>query len=204
MPQPIAFVTGNSGKYATAREHLAALGVEIEQVALDLDEIQSTSTVDVARHKAQQAYQTLGRPLFVEDSGFGIDELGGWPGPMVKHLLTAVGAAGLAHLGDLTQTRSCRFASALVHVDGNGVHRAFLDDGQPGTLANVPEGHGNAESWSPLWEVFIAAGTSAPLAALDEREREHVFGRWRATSVFARFGRWQTQKGSAPPPPGTS
>lgn len=123
---------------------------------------------------------------------------------MVKHLLTAVGAAGLAHLGDLTQTRSCRFASALVHFDGNGVHRAFLDDGQPGTLANVPEGHGNAESWSPLWEVFIAAGTSAPWPHSTNASGSTCLGAGGSPPSSHVFGRWQAQKGSAPPPPGTS
>ena len=45
----IAFVTGNAGKFATAREHLASVGVELEQVALDLDEIQSSSVCAVRR-----------------------------------------------------------------------------------------------------------------------------------------------------------
>ncbi|MGH3773620.1 MAG: hypothetical protein ACRDRW_19880 [Pseudonocardiaceae bacterium] len=34
----IAFVTGNAGKFATAREHLASFGVELDQVTLGLDE----------------------------------------------------------------------------------------------------------------------------------------------------------------------
>ncbi|WP_306459606.1 non-canonical purine NTP pyrophosphatase [Streptomyces sp. OK228] len=80
----VAMCTGNAGKFRTAQEHLAPWGVEVEQVALELDEIQTKSVAKIAEHKARQAYAILGRPLFVEDSGFYIEEFGGWPGPMVK------------------------------------------------------------------------------------------------------------------------
>ena len=59
-PLKLAFVTGNAGKAKTAREHLAPLGIEVEQVTLDLDEIQSLSTQDVAMHKAQQTFRPQG------------------------------------------------------------------------------------------------------------------------------------------------
>jgi inosine/xanthosine triphosphate pyrophosphatase family protein len=77
--QPIAFVTSNPGKFATACEHLSPIGVQLEQVRLDLDEIQSNSVMTVALHKAQQAFRVLRRPLIIEDSGFYIDQLNGFP-----------------------------------------------------------------------------------------------------------------------------
>lgn len=190
----VVFVTGNAGKLATAREHLSPLGIEVAQARLDLDEIQSTSVHDVAMHKAQQAFRVLKVPLIVEDSGFGIDEMGGWPGPMVKHLVTAVGAAGIAHLADLTRSRACRFTSVLVYIDAHGVPRAFTDEGEPGTIAESPARKGEPGSWSPLWEVFVAPGTSAPLAALAGAERTELFERWKDNSVFARFGQWLVRR----------
>ncbi|MEU2738209.1 non-canonical purine NTP pyrophosphatase [Streptomyces sp. NPDC007095] len=77
----VAMCTGNSGKFRTAQEHLAPWGIEVEQVALELDEIQTTSVAEIAQHKARQAFAVLGRPLFVEDSGFYIEEFGGGRGP---------------------------------------------------------------------------------------------------------------------------
>lgn len=123
--RPIAFVTGNRGKVASAVEHLAPLGIAVEQVALDLDEIQSTNTRAVALHKARQAFTALGRPLLVEDSGFGLDGLGGFPGPMIKSVLEAVGANGVARLADLATDRSGRFSSAVVYVDERDSKRRF-------------------------------------------------------------------------------
>ncbi|GAA1371780.1 non-canonical purine NTP pyrophosphatase [Streptomyces beijiangensis] len=57
----IAFCTGNLGKFAAAQEHLMPWGIEIEQVPLDLDEIQTVSVKEIARHKARQAFAALGR-----------------------------------------------------------------------------------------------------------------------------------------------
>ena len=190
----IVFVTGNAGKFATAQEHLAPLGIELEQVTLDLDEIQSTSVADVAMHKAQQAFRTLRRPLFVEDSGFGLDEFGGYPGPMIKHLLAAVGANGIIRLADLTETRSARFVSTLVYIDAHGVPRVFADDGDPGTLVHEPMPANEAAAWSELWTIFVPSGCTATLSALPAGERERLFARWSEESTFARFGAWLTRR----------
>ena len=132
----IAFATGNDLKFATAVEHLAALPVELEQVRLDLDEIQSADIGAVARHKARQAHRLLGRPVIVEDSGFGLDELGGYPGPMVKFTVAALGASGIARLADLTATRACRYTSCLVYVDERGSQHAFRSE-EPCTVARA-------------------------------------------------------------------
>lgn len=201
----IVFVTGNAGKFATASEHLAPLGIELEQVKLDLDEIQSACVEDVAMHKAQQAFRLLKRPLFIEDSGFGIDELGGYPGPMIKHLLAAVGASGIARMADLTETRSARFVSTLVYIDAHGVPRVFADAGDPGTIAHEPMSCNEAAAWSELWTIFVPPGCSSTLSALPVDEREQLFADWSKESIFARFGVWLTRReraASEPSPDG--
>jgi XTP/dITP diphosphohydrolase len=206
MAGVLAFVTGNSGKYATARDHLGQFGVEVEQIDLGLTEIQSTSVAEVARHKAIQAFEALNpgfrsqvaaprRPVLVQDSGFGFEEFGGWPGPMVKHLIEAVGAAGVSHLADLTTGRRCRFASVVVHVDVAGEPHEFTDPGRCGRIAAQPAGPLVAGAWSVLWNVFIADGTDVPMAALAAGDRAALFERWRAESAFAALGRWLTRSG---------
>jgi XTP/dITP diphosphohydrolase len=188
--QRIAFVTSNSGKFETASEHLALLEVELEQITLGLDEIQSSSVEEVALHKAQQAFRVLRRPLIVEDSGFYIDELGGFPGPLVKHVIQSIGAEGVARLADRTSTRRCHFEGVLVHIDAHGVPHVFTDKGDGGVLADQPTNDPQPGSWSALWDVFIPAGCAQPLSALRAEERAHVFDGWAKQSVFARFGEW--------------
>lgn len=185
----LTFVTGNAGKFATASEHLAAVGVEVGQVSLDLDEIQSTDVAIVAKHKAGQAFRALRSPLFVHDSGFGFDALDGWLGPMVRQLVEAVGARGIAHIADLTSNRRCGFVSSPVYVHGDGELTAFEDGGVRGTVATVPT-RNVPEAWSGLWQVFVPEGTSRPLASLDGDERRGLLAAWRERSAFTRFARW--------------
>jgi S-adenosylmethionine:tRNA ribosyltransferase-isomerase/non-canonical purine NTP pyrophosphatase (RdgB/HAM1 family) len=186
----IAFVTSNPGKVQTAREHLTPAGITVDQVSLDLDEIQSVHTLEVAMHKAQQAFRTLKRPLIVEDSGFCIDELHGYPGPMIKHAITAIGARGIARLADLTATRQCHFDSCLVYIDAHGVPRIFSNPGRTCTVAPDPAEPLTDRAWSELWNVIIPPGCSAPLSALTDEERERDSARWKQTSVFRQFGDW--------------
>lgn len=190
----ITFVTGNAGKFATAREHMASLGVELEQVALDLDEIQSSSVQEVALHKAQQAFRALRRPIIIEDSGFYIDELNGFPGPSVKFVIKSLGAEGIARLADQTATRKCHFQSVLVYIDAHGVPRIFVDEGDGGTIAEKPTAKPQPGSWSALWDVFVPTGCTEPLSALRDNERVHVFDGWAKQSVFTQFGEWLGRK----------
>ncbi|MGH3889930.1 MAG: non-canonical purine NTP pyrophosphatase [Pseudonocardiaceae bacterium] len=190
----ITFVTGNAGKFATAREHLASLGVELEQVTLDLDEIQSSSVQEVALHKAQQAFRALRRPVIIEDSGFYIDELNGFPGPSVKFVIKALEAEGIARLADQTATRKCHFQGVLVYIDAHGVPRTFVDEGDGGTIAEKPTVAPQPGSWSVLWDVFVPTGCTEPLSALRDNERAHVFDGWAKQSVFTQFGEWLGRK----------
>jgi XTP/dITP diphosphohydrolase len=192
----IAFATGNDLKFATAVAHLAALPVELEQVRVDLDEIQSADIRAVALHKAQQAFGRLLRPVIVEDSGFGLDELGGYPGPMVKYTVAAIGARGIARLADLTATRACRYTSCLVYVDQSGAPHAFASE-EPCTVAREPAGPVLADAWSALWNIVIPAGCSLPLAALTAAERERDLDEWRQRSTFRQFGDWLAERGAS-------
>ena len=55
----VTMCTGNPGKFRTAQEHLSPWGIEVEQVAVDLDEIQTTSVVEIAERMAlRNAEQT--------------------------------------------------------------------------------------------------------------------------------------------------
>ncbi|MGH7228211.1 MAG: non-canonical purine NTP pyrophosphatase [Nitrospiraceae bacterium] len=190
----ITFVTSNKAKFGTACEHLEPLGLALEQATLDLDEIQSSSVNEVALHKANQAFLALHQPLIVEDSGFYIDELKGFPGPFIKYVLKSLGPEGIARLADLTLTRRCHFEEVLVYIDAHGIPRAFVDQGDGGTVADKPATDPQPGAWSGLWDIFIPWGCTEPLSALREEERTRVFDVWARQSVFARFGEWMERK----------
>lgn len=91
----LVFVTSNLGKLREAEE---VLGVKLLHRALDISEVQSLDLGEVVRDKARSAFARLGRPVLVEDTSLELAGLGGFPGPLVRWLLTAVGPAGIARL----------------------------------------------------------------------------------------------------------
>ncbi|MBI4139946.1 non-canonical purine NTP pyrophosphatase [Candidatus Woesearchaeota archaeon] len=86
----IYFVTGNNEK---AREVQQILGVGVERVNADLEEIQSLDPKEVVRKKLESAIAQIGKfPLLVEDTALCFNA---WrtpqgfylPGPLIKHYL---------------------------------------------------------------------------------------------------------------------
>ena len=58
------FITSNQNK----ADYLAkALGINLEHQKIELDEIQSTNSLEIVEHKARQAYDIIQKPVLVED-----------------------------------------------------------------------------------------------------------------------------------------
>lgn len=131
----LVFVTSNAGK---VREAEAVLGCTLDHRALDLPEIQSLDLLEVVRDKAAAAVRRLGRPVLVEDTGLELAGLGGFPGPLVRWMLSSVGAEGIARIAhafaDSRATARCLLCACdgSVEVLGEGVVR--------GRIAAAPRG----------------------------------------------------------------
>ncbi|MFA6383501.1 MAG: non-canonical purine NTP pyrophosphatase, partial [Parcubacteria group bacterium] len=77
----ITFITGNQSK----ADYLANyLGLPIDHVKIDLDEIQSLDLKEIVTHKVRQAYQKVKKPVIVEDVSLEFKALGGLPGPFIR------------------------------------------------------------------------------------------------------------------------
>ncbi|HEX6198943.1 MAG TPA: non-canonical purine NTP pyrophosphatase [Thermoanaerobaculia bacterium] len=180
----VAFVTGNPDKLAEARriwgpDGEAGRGLTFEGVALDLPEIQSLDLLEVLRAKGAEAWRRLGRPLVVEETGFEIDAFGGFPGPLVKWMLEAMGAEGMAGAGLAMAEREGVPAGAVARclvlyrdgereVVGQGVAR--------GTLVLPGRGEGGF-GWDP---VFLPEGESRTYGELSGEEKDRLGHRGKA------------------------
>jgi len=140
-------VTGNPNKLREA-ERILARG--LEAAPLDLPEIQSLDLEEVLRAKAEEAWRRLERPLVVEESGLDLSALGGFPGPLVKWMLDAVGAEGLARtalaLGDPRVASRC----AVLYKPGPGDDGVVIGTGAlDGELVLPPRGD-DGFGWDPV------------------------------------------------------
>jgi non-canonical purine NTP pyrophosphatase (RdgB/HAM1 family) len=82
----IFYITGNNYKFKNAKEYAKSFGIELVQKKLKITEIQSDSIEDIAKHKAEQAFKILKKPLVVSDSGWSIPSLKGFPGPYMRYI----------------------------------------------------------------------------------------------------------------------
>lgn len=173
-PAPFVLVTGNAGKIAEARR---LIGRDLEAVEVDLPEIQSLDLLAVLRAKGEEAWRRIGRPLVVEEAGLELAALHGFPGPLVKWMLDAVGAAGIAKtaqgLGDMRARARC----ALLYIDGE---RSLVAEGETsGTLVLPPRGT-SGFGWDPVFQPVESNRTFGQLAGPEKDALSHRGRAWRA------------------------
>ena len=162
----LTFVTKNKEKISDIRE---MLGDKIELYFasdLDLIEIQSLSVEAVVTYKAKQAYEILGSPVAVSDSGLEINELKGFPGALVKYVNETIGQEGIVKLLEDKNSRAAAFIAAIGYFDEKGI-KVFIEK-DVGTISESPKGEG----WH-FDRIFIPEGESRTWAEIG-RQRKNV------------------------------
>lgn len=168
---PFVLVTGNADKAAEAER---ILGFRPPLEPIDLPEIQSLDLLAVLAAKGDAAWHHLGRPLVVEETGFELAAMDGFPGPLIKWMLAAVGPRGVARtahaLGDPHATAHC----ALLYRDGE--RRVIAEGRSSGRLVLEPAGE-RGFGWDP---VFVPDGRARTVAQLAQADKDRIGHRGRA------------------------
>jgi non-canonical purine NTP pyrophosphatase (RdgB/HAM1 family) len=172
----VVLVTGNPGKLAEAKRLYPAIG----SAPLDLPEIQSLDLDEVLRQKGRAAWRRLRRPLIVDETGLALSALGGFPGPLVKWMLEAIGAAGLAELAALRGDARAVAACALFYTDGE---REITARGEvDGVLVLPPRGpHGFG--WDPVFQPLGSISTYGEMPPAEKDRASHRGRAWRALAT---------------------
>lgn len=166
-------VTGNAAK---ALEAERILGFRPATQTLDLPEIQDLDLRTVVAAKAHAAWEQLRQPVVVDDTGLELLALNGFPGPLIKWLLTAVGAAGLTRVASALGDTRARAVCALGYYDGETLRIA--EGLVEGTLVE-PRGSGGF-GWDSVFEVTGTGQTYAEMSADDKDLIGHRGRAWRA------------------------
>lgn len=177
----LVVVSGNAGKRRTFER---VCGQDVEAVDLSIVELQSESFAEIARHKAEEAWERLRRPVVVEDGGISVPALNGWPGTYTKPFLSAVGLDGLLKLLPQLPCQA-EFTSAVAYADADGL-RVWEGCSRRGELV-APGGGDLPEAWSALWQVFVPEGETRRLAELSAEERAAIVV---PDAPIEEFGRW--------------
>jgi non-canonical purine NTP pyrophosphatase (RdgB/HAM1 family) len=163
-------VSGNKGKIAEAR---LVAGADLPAAELDLPEIQSLDMLEILRGKAAAAWEALRRPVVVEEAGLELVALNGFPGPLIKWMLQAVGADGIARTAEALGNGAIAPCQLLYKA---GDEEILAEGCTEGTLVRPGRGsHGFG--WDP---VFLPDGETRTFAELDGLEKLAVSHRGKA------------------------
>lgn len=158
------FITGNAEKAAYLSKHL---GVTLDHIKLDLDEIQSTSLTDIVEHKARQAYDLIKRPLLVEDVALGFEDLNGLPGPFIKFYVDAPhGLEKLCRMCDGLQNRKATASCTYAYFNGSSM--SLFTGSLDGVISDTPRGEGGF-GWDRVFcPIGYGGKTRAELSVEDD------------------------------------
>jgi XTP/dITP diphosphohydrolase len=125
--EEIIFVTTNKGKLDEAEIIGKRFGIKFIPNDYDTRELQSMDPVEIAEDSARDAYEKIGKPLIVEDSGLFINTIGGFPGPFSAYVYKTIGLDGLLKSIENKAKRNAVMKSVVSYVDSETV-KSFVGE----------------------------------------------------------------------------
>ena len=164
----IHFITSNQRKFTSLQKFLQPLGVDLQQLDYDFDEGRGLDIQMIAKSKLSQAKKTFpNKRLIVDDRGFFIQTLKGFPGPFVKLLLDSFSYPGIIKLMQGETDRRAIFSFAVGYFDGEKDHIFVANE--EGFIIDQPRGD-NLHGWTEL--LYIYGHPSFPGRSLAELNNE--------------------------------
>lgn len=189
----LLFITGNSAKVKSAQKCFDSMGlpVVVRQYIISLPEIQAKDAEEISQAKAKMAFEQIKLPLIVEDAGFHINALNGFPGVYVRYVLDTIGAEGIIKQMKGVEDRTCQFVAVTTFIDASGKIISFRDSEGRGVIASEVDKTSNPRAWSDLWKIYIPNGLTKTLSALTEEEADkHYQGKDKTKGSLYQFAEW--------------
>jgi XTP/dITP diphosphohydrolase len=182
----VFFATGNVNKFNEARRVLAGYGIAVGMLRVKTAEIQSANLREIAQTSAQDAFRRCRLPVIVEDAGFFIDALRGFPGPYAAYAYKTIGNKGLLKLMENVDDRKAKFQSVIVYCDNSSCLPVCFKGEAAGKITNE-ELRGNGKSGFGFDPVFQPLGSEKTFAEMTLEEKNGFSHRAKAVRKFAEW-----------------
>lgn len=188
----INFITSNQGKVNSLKNSLKLNGMEIEVCSQNLDimEPQFDTVQEVSKYKALKAFEILKEPVLVEDGGFCVFALKGFPGVYTKYVLKTLGADGILKLMQGIEERTAKFISVATFVDNDGKVFQFEREGGEFEISKEKIDIQSPFAWSELWKIIYLKEYNKNLCELSESEVSEYYGRTGSNGSIQKFITW--------------
>ena len=174
----VVYVTGNQHK---AKHFSSIVGMDIERVNVDVNEIQSLNLREVVEYKAKATYEVVKRPVIVEDTKLVFRALGALPGPFIKWFMEELGHEGLCRLVD-GKDRTAFAGAAIAYYDGENLE--IFERELEGEILQSPVLGGTGFGWNAI---FKPKGADKSLSEMDKQEFESWYCRVKPFDEIASF-----------------
>jgi XTP/dITP diphosphohydrolase len=181
----ILFITGNKRKIWQAETTLEPFGIKVEAKDLDVPEIQSHDPMEVARSKANAAYELAGRPVAICDFSWNFPALNGFPGSYMKDMNHWFTSDDFLRLMHGVEDRRVIFIETIVYSDGKETKEFSVTFNA--TLTHEPRG----KNENANYEITIYEGSDKTIA---EHYAEGTHARDMSKSAWQAFGEWYNSR----------
>lgn len=125
MAKKLYYVTSNWGKFQEVSTYLAEHNPEIElqQLSLDIEEIQTDDQIKIAINKAQKAWNIVKKPLLLDDAGIYFNRYNKFPGTMSKFVSMGMGFEGMKRIFD--EGDKAYFLLCMIYIDSPDSYQIF-------------------------------------------------------------------------------
>lgn len=161
----ILFATGNKNKLREARE---ILGIQVESISLDVDEVQTLDPIECIEKKAEAAFKQAEEPVLVEDTSLSLNAWQGLPGVFIDYFMKTMGNAGLLRLMAGEKNRAAKAQTSLCLFDGKqkivatGIIEGHITDSEKGE---------NGFGWDTI---FVPKGKDKTFAQMSSEEKNKI------------------------------
>jgi XTP/dITP diphosphohydrolase len=177
----LVLVTQNKHKLKELTPLFKKYNVDFDTTSLEKHEIRSDSIEEIAREAAKVAYETLKQPVVVDDTGFFVKALHGFPSSYAGIVLEFIGYEGILRLMTDKVERASVFMTAVSYFDGENLE-SFVGT-MSGSVARESAGVGGF-GYDPI---FIPEGFTKTYAELTFDEKVSISHR---TKAFDEFLKW--------------
>ena len=173
----ITLITGNHKKAEYFMKHI---GVNIEHINIDLDELQSLDLEEIIVHKVKQAYDKIKKPVLVEDISLEFKAFGKLPGPFIKFFLKEMNQQDICDLLK-DKTREAVIRCLIGYYDGTVLK--MFEGNLEGTIALNPAG----DNGFGFDKIFIPNGHKVTRAEFGEEEYADTYLKIRRLDLVKKF-----------------
>ena len=185
------FATSNKWKFKLARGYFRTRGIDLKQFEIDMPESRSEEGEEIAREKANYAYEKLKRPVFVLDGSFHIRALNNFPKSYIKFADKYIGAEGILRLMEGKIDRYWEFLNVLCYKDDE-VQKIFIGV-QKGKIVRKLN-HNKKGLIRDFDRVLVPEGYSKTFAEFSKKEVQDYNNKVWKLGVFNEFIVWYRQK----------